>query len=72
MSPILRYPDFATLFAFYTDALDTAIGTVLSQFKEIVISYWSHQLTKPGKNYSTIEQKALAVVGMVKEFYPYL
>ena len=75
MPPILGYPDFTTPFALYTDASDTAIGAVLSQFqnnKEIVISYWSRQLTKPERNYSTIEREALAVVGAVKEFYPYL
>lgn len=59
----------------YTYASDTAIGAVLSQFqnnKVIVISYCSHQLTKSERNYSTIEREALAVVGTVKEFYPYL
>ena len=40
--------------------------------QEIVISYWSRQLTKPERNYSTIEREALAVVGAIKEFYPYL
>ena len=72
MSPILGYPDFATPFVLYTDASDTAIGAVLSQFqnnKEIVISYWSRQLTKLERNYSTIQQEALAVVGALKEFY---
>ena len=75
MSPILGYPDFATAFVLYTDASDAAIGAMLSQFQhnnEVVISYWSHQLTKAERNYSTIEWEALAVVGAVKEFYPYL
>ena len=74
-SPILGYPDFATAFVLYTDASDAAIGAVLSQFQhnnEVVISYWSRQLTKAERNYSTIEREALAVVGAVKEFYPYL
>ena len=65
MFPILRYPDFATPFVPYTDASDAAIGAVLSQFQhnnEIVISYWSCQLTKAERNYSIIEQETLAVV----------
>lgn len=51
------------------------ICAVLSQFqkrKETVICYWTHQLTKAERNYSTIEHETLAVVGAVKEFYPYL
>ena len=74
-SPILGYPDFKIPFVLHTDASDTAVGAVLSQFQndqEIVIAYWSRQLTKAERNYSTIEREALAVVGAVKEFYPYL
>ena len=37
-----------------------------------MIAYWSRQLTKPERNYSTIEREALAVVAAIKEFYPYL
>ena len=40
--------------------------------KEVVISYWSCQLTKAERNYSTIEREALAMVAAIKEFYPYL
>ena len=73
--PILGYPDFSIPFVLYTDASKLAIGAVLSQHQnggETVISYWSQQLTKPEQNYSTIEWEALAVVGAIKEFYPYL
>ena len=55
--------------------IDHAIGGVLSQIQdgqEKVIAYWSRQLQKPERNYSTIEREALAVVSAVKEFYPYL
>ena len=74
-SPIFGYPDFTILFVLYTDASDTVIGAALSKFQngqETVISYWSRQLTKSERNYSTIEHEALTVVGAVKEFYPYL
>ena len=74
-SPILGYPDFTLPFVLHTDASDRAIGAVLSQIQhgqETIISYWSCQLNKSERNYSTIEREALAVVGAVKEFYPYL
>ena len=52
-----------------------AIGGVLSQMqdgRERMLAYWSWQLQKVEKNYSTIEHEALAVVGAFKEFFPYL
>ena len=68
-------PDFALPFIVYSDASDTAIGGLLGQVqngKEVVISYWSRQLTKAERNYSTVECEALAAVSVIKEFYPYL
>ena len=73
--PILAYPDFSLPFVLHTDASATAVGAVLSQIQdgmERVISYWSRQLNKAERNYSTIEREALASVAAVKEFYPYL
>ena len=73
--PILAFPDFSIQFTLYTDASDTAVGGVLSQTQhgqERVIAYWSRQLHKAEKNYSTTEKEALAVVAGIKEFYPYL
>ena len=37
-----------------------------------MIGYWSRQLNKAERNYSTVEREALAVVAAVKEFYPYV
>ena len=73
--PILAYPDFSSQFLVYSDASSTAIGGVLGQLqhnKEVVISYWSRQLTKAERNYSAIEREALAAVSTIKEFYPYV
>jgi len=59
----------------YSDASSTAIGGVLGQLqhnKEVVISYWSRQLTKAKRNYSVIEREALAAVSTIKEFYLYV
>ena len=73
--PVLAFPQFEIPFIIATDASNHVIGGVLSQIQdgqEKVIAYWSRQLQKPERNYSTIEQEALAVVSAVKEFYPYL
>ena len=73
--PILTYPDFSQEFILHTDASGIALGAVLCQKpggNEHVISYWSRQLTKPERNYSTIEREALAAVAAIKEFSPYL
>ena len=74
-TPVLSYPDFTWPFILYTDASDMAIGGILSQSHdgcENVICYWSRQLTKAERNYSTVEREALAAVSVIKEFYPYL
>ena len=71
----IAFPRFDCKFLLATDASDSAIGAVLSQVQEgaeKVIAYWSRQLTKAERNYSTIEREALAIVKAVKEFYPYL
>ena len=73
--PTLAYPDFNHQFTVATDASGTALGAVLSQVienKERGIAYWSRQLNKAERNYSTVEREALAVVCAVKEFFPYL
>ena len=74
-TPILGYPVFSQEFILHTDASATALGAFLCQAQngqERVISYWSRQLSKPERNYSTIEREALAAVATIKEFYPYL
>ena len=72
---ILAFPRFMIPFIVATDASNHTIGGILSQVQdgqERVIAYWSRQLQKAERNYSTIEREALAVVGAVKEFYLYL
>ena len=73
-APILSYPDFTLLFSLQTDASDTAVGGILSQSHsgcETVICYWSRQLTKAERKYSTVEREALAAISAIKEFYSY-
>lgn len=58
-----------------TDASESAMGAVLSQVQngqERVIAYWSRQLDKSQRSYSTIGCEALAAVSAIKQFYPYL
>ena len=68
--PVLAFPQFDREFLLATDASDSA--QVDDNGTETVIAYWSRQLTKAERNYSTIEREALAIVKAVKEFYPYL
>ena len=73
--PILAYLKFDSEFTLTTDASEVARGAVLSQVQDgkgRVVAYWSQQLDKSQRSYSTIEQEALAVVMAMKEFYPYL
>ncbi|KAL5497311.1 hypothetical protein EMCRGX_G013768 [Ephydatia muelleri] len=73
--PILAYPNFSNPFVLATDASGIALVGILSQTtdgKVQVIAYWSRQMNKAERRYSTIEREALAVVAAVKEFYPYL
>ena len=69
--PSLAFPRFTDPFMVFADSSDRAIGGVLSQ-KQDGCAYWSRELTKAESNYSTVEREALAIVGAVKEFYPYL
>ena len=62
-------------FIVYSDTSDIVIGGILGQIQnshEVVLFYWSRQLTKVERNYPTVEREALAAVSVIKEFYPYL
>ncbi|KAL4135886.1 hypothetical protein QTP88_007468 [Uroleucon formosanum] len=75
-APILQYPNFEELFILTTDAIGYAIGSVLSQGREIgqdlPIAYASRTLNKAEQNYSTTEKELLSIVWSVKHFRPYL
>ena len=68
-SPVLAYSRFTAPFIVSTYASNSAIGGILSQVQEgheRVIAYWSRQLQKAERNYSTIEREVLAVVEAVR------
>ncbi len=75
-APILIYPDFTKTFILYTDACGIGLGAVLTQKKEDgkerAIAFISRHLKPAEKNYSTIEQEALAIVWAIGKFRTYL
>ena len=74
-SPILTYPIPGKTFILDTDAIQTAIGAVLSQEfdeKEQVIAYTSKALNKAEQSYYVTRKELLAVVFSFKHFHSYL
>ncbi|XP_055543099.1 uncharacterized protein LOC129728674 [Wyeomyia smithii] len=74
-SPVLGSPDFSREFTIQTDASDVAIAGVLTQEhegEERVISYYSHKLTTPQKNYHAAEKEALAAILSIDAFRGYV
>lgn len=74
-SPILGSPDFNHEFIIQTDASDVAVAAVLSQRQpdgEKVISYYSHKLTTPQRNYHAAEKEALAALMAIEAFRGYI
>ena len=74
-APILAYPNFREPFLLFVDASSTGIGFTLAQIqngKEVFIAYNGRGLNKAAQNYSTTEREALALVGGIKKFQPYL
>lgn len=74
--PVLAYPDFTKKFFVTCDASNLAVGGILEQEGEDgsrrPIAYFSRKLNPAEKNYSTIEQEALAVVSAVAHWRVYL
>jgi len=57
--PLLQYSEFTRPFVLTTDAMNEALGAILSQGpigQDLPISYASRTLTNPEKNYSTTEK----------------
>lgn len=70
-TPILKYPDFKRKFKLATDAIEFAIGAVITQNNH-PISYASRTLNEHEKRYSTTEKELLGIVWGVNYFRPYV
>lgn len=73
--PILRIPDFNSIFLITTDASQTAISAILSQGnlgEDLPIAFISRKLHEPETRYSTSEQEILAVLFAIQQFRCYI
>lgn len=73
--PILRLPDFDRDFVLHTDASDTGLGAVLSQYDgdvEHPVYYASKTLNPAQRHYSATARECLAVKWACDLFRPYL
>ena len=73
--PILVTPQWDKPFIVATDASSIAVGACLMQEHEGIlhpIQYLSRNLTKPERNYSTIERECLAIVWALQKLQKYL
>lgn len=72
-SPVLAYPRYDRDFTLETDASVLGLGAVLSHVQDDgclhPISYASHALSPPEKNYSITELETLAVVWALSHFH---
>lgn len=74
-APVLSMPTMEGHWILETDARHHAIGGCLKQIEdgeERVINYYSRQLSKAARNYSTTERECLAVITFVEKARPYI
>ena len=75
-TPVLLAPDFNKSFKLAVDASDIGVGVVLLQEDDTCIEhhvcYFSKKLNKHQRNYSTIENKCLALILVLAHFEVYI
>jgi hypothetical protein len=64
---LLNYPDWSNPFDIHTDASDKQLGAVISQDGKL-IAFFSRQLSKAQRNYTTTEKELLSIVECLKQF----
>lgn len=73
-SPVLSLPTFGGTFVLYTDASDSAVGSVLTERRgdsEKVIAYDSKVLSKQQRRWPTYDKELWAIVHAVRRFNQY-
>ena len=74
--PVLAKPNFQKGWFLDVDASQNSLGTVLSQDDDDGINhpvyFWSRQLGKAERNYSTTDRECLVVVTAMRKFRPYI
>jgi len=76
-APVLAFPNKLHKFTLMTDASDTGIGAILSQYnpedkRDWVVSYASRALSPAERNYNTTHREGLAVKWAVEKFQRFL
>ena len=74
-APVLEFPDYTGTFILDTNASNTSLGAMLSNFingEERPLVYASRVMFKTETNYSTTKREALAVVQAMKWFKSYI
>ena len=64
---LLAYPDWSKPFIVHTDASDYQLGVVISQ-DDKPIAFFSRNLNRAQKNYTTTEKELLSIVECLKQF----
>ena len=64
---LLTFPDFNEVFHIYTDASGFQLGAVIMQNNK-PIAFYSREMGKAQRRYTTGEQELLSIVEILKEF----